>query len=773
MRLVHLSDLHLGFRAYLQTERGWNQRERDLAAAFRWALQETVRLKPDLVLITGDLFDHPNPPSTAFLTVHRGVSHLRTHLPGVPILIIAGERDSPRNPADPGPVAVLDALPGVEAAAGAPRAVRFRSTRLHALLIPFRAAAYPPLPDVRPDPAARWNLLLVRGHPSSSGPGVPVNPDEWSYVAVGGDHQPRAWAANVRTAGALERPGSCPWREATEEKGFLTFDLEDGAAEFHPVPGRPVVDLAPVRVAREDPQPGTRRLRELLQGVPGGIEKKIVRVRLRGDVVTPDEGVSQGLLDAVRRRAAHLEVHAQSREVCSMQPMGGFAWAAEEIVSPSTAPLRVDAKGRYRKITLLTSASESSRVEIVDALRGNRRGGGSGTPLLRKLRIAPSPPDDPVSAGLWAGGPDPALLLSAVLPGLRDQSISDPDQESSPSGGALDREAPAGEPEEESIRSMEVDLTDRRADWVEASGDLEAATLQWVQERQDADSKLQAYRDRAGELRVRIRALEADGESAICPTCGRTLGAGVGSLLETLRGEWENVVQDGRWWKCRRAQLDEKPEELRKLEEYALRLQVRVEEAAELLERRRERRRGQGIERSSQSAVAGDYVASGPLALDSAADPDLREVLRLAGSLLSQITEGRIMGVRVDHELQIVSSSGQQRAPAGIEQAALRLAVHLALWLHSRSKTTRTNSLLVWELHEAAADELFRGAVEVLSDAERFNVPVLLVAPPSVLERVPEVFHQVLELAVDDQGRQEFRRSECRQPGVRLLARDS
>ena len=87
--------------------------------------------------------------------------------------------------------------------------------------------------------------------------------------------------------------------------------------------------------------------------------------------------------------------------------------------------------------------------------------------------------------------------------------------------------------------------------------------------------------------------------------------------------------------------------------------------------------------------------------------------------------------------------------------------------------TTRTNSLLVWELHEAGADELFRGALEVLSDAERFNVPVLLVAPPSVLERVPEVFHQVLELAVDDQGRQEFRRSECRRPGVRLLARDS
>ena len=114
MRLVHLSDLHLGFRAYFHLERGWNRRERDIGAAFRAALEEAARLRPGLVLITGDVFDGPNPPSTAFLTLHRVLSRLRRRLPAVPVLIIAGERDSPRSPADPGPVAVLDSLPGVE-----------------------------------------------------------------------------------------------------------------------------------------------------------------------------------------------------------------------------------------------------------------------------------------------------------------------------------------------------------------------------------------------------------------------------------------------------------------------------------------------------------------------------------------------------------------------------------------------------------------------------------------------------------------------------------
>ncbi len=769
MRLVHLSDLHLGFRAYLPTDRGWNQRERDLAAAFRWALQETVRLKPDLVLITGDLFDNPNPPSTAFLTLHRGVSHLRNQLPGVPILMIAGERDSPRNPADPGPVGVLDTLSGVEAAASAPRAVRFRNTRLHALLVPFRSVAQPPFPEVRPDLAADWNVLLIRGEPSASESAIPVDPSEWSYVAVGGDHGARAWAPNVRCAGALERPGLCPWSEATEEKGFLSVDLEEGAAEFHAAPARPVVDLAPIRVARGNPEPGTRRLRELLHGVPGGIEGKILRVRLRGDVVAPGEGVAQGLLDAVRRRAAHLEVHVESGEAAA--PMRDqSAWKAQEILVPGSEPILVRIMGQPSGITLLTSRSGSSRREIADALCENGAADRRGIPLLRKLRVAPSPPDDPLLAGLWAGGRDPALLLRRVLLGLRDFSASNRGSETPRPGKTSDGHDSPEELEEgtEALRSRVAELTDRRADWVEASGDFEVATLQWAQERQDADSKLQAYRARAEEIRARLRALEAEGGSAECPTCGRTLGTEFGGLQETLRGEWENVVQDGRWWKRRREQLDDKPEELRTLEAHALRLQVRVEEAAEALERLKERQRGLRSSRSVEGPHTEDSRLPRELVDDSVDDPAFREVLRLAGSLLSRITEGRIVGVGIEDELEVIGADGRRRTPTGIEEAALRLATHLALWLYSRSKTRQMDSLLIWELHEALAYELFPGALDVLSDAEQFDVPILLIAPPSVLERVPEVFREVLELAVDDEGRPEFRHFEYRRPGLRL-----
>jgi DNA repair exonuclease SbcCD nuclease subunit len=57
MRLVHLADIHLGFRQYQrQTPAGINQREADVATSMRRVIDKVIELKPDLVLIAGDVF---------------------------------------------------------------------------------------------------------------------------------------------------------------------------------------------------------------------------------------------------------------------------------------------------------------------------------------------------------------------------------------------------------------------------------------------------------------------------------------------------------------------------------------------------------------------------------------------------------------------------------------------------------------------------------------------------------------------------------------------
>jgi len=768
VRIVHVSDLHLGFRGFQRIERGGNLRERDLAAAFRWSMQEAVRLQPGMVLITGDIFDRPHPPGTAHLSLHRTLLAFRRQLPATPILVIAGARDTPMNAADPGPVAVLEGIPGIEAAAGAPRSVRFRSLGVHALLVPHRAVQAPPYPEIRPDPEALWNLLLIRGHVTGENGPIVVRPDEWSYVAIGGSHRATRWVGNAWTAGTPERPGGNPWRDAVEERGFLSVDLATGGVEFHAVPGRPVVDLAPVRVSREDPEAGTRRLRDLLEGTPGGISGKIVRVRLRGDVTSPAEGIGGGLLAAILSASAHTEFRllepGPSRPILQRRE----GWLPGQVGVEGG-----DSSQRFISVPpgcmLLTSESEADRLALVRTLLGpDRHGAGPAEEKSGRLWISPPCPEDTIDALLWRGTEDPVALLRLAA----DLAVG-PAPERGGAGDSLaaDRvaalETPAKEGSgREPIVQMEAALQELRADAVEASGDMEARMLEWARERQDADSKLLAYRDRARELRQRLRSLEAEGERAPCPTCGRSLGTDHADLTERLREEWEALVQDGRWWKRRREQLEEKPEDLRRMEEESLRLHSAVEAAAESLERLRERERSAGaVPRPAGGATA--YAAGGPVPpAPDAGSPDVRMLLRAATNLAASVTGGRVAGIRLrEGKLRLHGPSGVEWPPEGNDLLALRLALRLALAMHVEGGG---GGILLWECAASGSEDVIVPFLEMAGELLHPGVRLVVVAAPSVLERIPERFQAAAVCELTGRGRWAIRRLPVGEPVLTL-----
>jgi DNA repair exonuclease SbcCD nuclease subunit len=310
VKLAHLSDLHLGFSAYPRHERGRNVREADVATAFLRAVEELERVRPDVVLVAGDVFDRPDPPSVALVTFARGIETLRAALPSAPILIAAGPRDTPCRGDDPGVLGALDTVPGVEAATAEPRTVRVRD-ELAVHLFPHRAALGEPRALPVADPTVRWNVLVAharapRADSVGGRPATTVDPKRWDYVALGGEHVQRAPHPHVRWAGSLERIGWRPWEEALEEKGFVTYDLAERRAEFHAVPVRGVVSLAPIRVAAGDPDRVRRRVREVTDEVPGGVEGKIVLVRVQGAGPSDLTGVTEDVLPALRNRALHL-----------------------------------------------------------------------------------------------------------------------------------------------------------------------------------------------------------------------------------------------------------------------------------------------------------------------------------------------------------------------------------------------------------------------------------------------------------------------------------
>ncbi|HTJ46561.1 MAG TPA: exonuclease SbcCD subunit D C-terminal domain-containing protein [Kofleriaceae bacterium] len=112
MRLLHTSDWHLGHSLH------GVGREREHAAFLRWLVDVIDRERIDAVVITGDVFDGSTPPASAEAMWFRFLAEARGRRAEMPIVVIAGNHDSPARLAAPAPL--LEAM-GVRVIANVPR----------------------------------------------------------------------------------------------------------------------------------------------------------------------------------------------------------------------------------------------------------------------------------------------------------------------------------------------------------------------------------------------------------------------------------------------------------------------------------------------------------------------------------------------------------------------------------------------------------------------------------------------------------------------------
>lgn len=288
-------------------------RELDVASAFHRAVGQVVELRPDIVVISGDVFDRPEPSHRALVVFARGLELLQEGLDGVPVLVVAGARDTPLREGDPGALAAFQPFAEVRVATERMERVTLCSGRVSALLVPYRALLEAPAPALVRSEEAEFEILIAYATP---GDGAALGEQGWDYVGLGSHHRMHQWGPRVFHSGSLERVGPAPWNEAAVEKGFLTVDLTDGTHVFHPIQGRAVVALAPLDL---DPQRRERlpeRVHEVLAEVPGGIEGKVVRLTLRG-LDPRDLPLIEGLLPEYRMRALHLEVEVTDSAAAS------------------------------------------------------------------------------------------------------------------------------------------------------------------------------------------------------------------------------------------------------------------------------------------------------------------------------------------------------------------------------------------------------------------------------------------------------------------------
>ncbi len=323
MKLAHLADVHLGFRQYHRlNSQGINQREADVAAAFRHAVDEVIEAKPDLVVIAGDLFHSVRPTNPAILHSFNQFRKLRMALPETPVILVAGNHDTPRSVETGTILRLFEALDHVYVVAAEPKTLVFETLNAAVTCVPHLAWRQAQRPTLLPKGEFRFHVAVTHGEVAGVLPtaswsaeygGVLLEPselhaDRWDYVALGHYHVAHKVRDNAWYAGALEYVTHNPWGELKDEaregrpglKGWLLVDLSSGApdVQFRPVPlARKLVDLAPIqgdglspdeldaeiaaRIEQMDDGPDNQVLRQVVYDVARTVSRDLDHTRIR------------------------------------------------------------------------------------------------------------------------------------------------------------------------------------------------------------------------------------------------------------------------------------------------------------------------------------------------------------------------------------------------------------------------------------------------------------------------------------------------------------
>lgn len=344
MKIAHIADPHLGIRQYhRQTSGGINQREADVANAFRTAIDGVIAARPDAVVIAGDLFHSVRPTNAAIVFAFRQFQRLRESLPGTPVVLIAGNHDTPRS-VETGSILRLFEELGVMVAAGEARRLTWPALDLSIFAVPHDALVSHTRPALRPEGPERHQVLVIHGDMEGLLPGdrsfaeyggapitrAELGASEWSYVAFGHYHvqhevAPRAWYA-----GALEYVSTNIWGELAEEqerrlagKGWLLADLDSGTVTPQPIArARRILDLEPVEGAGRSAAELDADIAERAAGVAGGIRDQIIRLVVRNVPRHVARELDHVALRALRAEALHFHLDIRRPEIARQVGVG-------------------------------------------------------------------------------------------------------------------------------------------------------------------------------------------------------------------------------------------------------------------------------------------------------------------------------------------------------------------------------------------------------------------------------------------------------------------
>ena len=285
MKIVHVSDTHIGFSAYrkVDDETGINQREMDIYRRFSEFADKAIELRPDVVIHSGDLFDSVRPSNRAISVALDNMARITEA--GIPVVVIAGNHSTPRLRETGSVFKIMEHVKGVRAVySGVYERVVIDDLTIHAIPHNEGDALFTELDKVRPDEDAKYNVETL--HAGVSGLNVfkmgefneTIVPSSYlrsdmDYIALGHYHNYSSAADNAYYAGSIER---LSFAEADEAKGFITVDMDTRKRKFVKLAAREMMDLGPIDASGMDANSLMEEITNVLDTV--SMEGRIVRL---------------------------------------------------------------------------------------------------------------------------------------------------------------------------------------------------------------------------------------------------------------------------------------------------------------------------------------------------------------------------------------------------------------------------------------------------------------------------------------------------------------
>ncbi len=260
LQILHCSDLHLDKNFNISNFTKAQQRKEDLNRNFSTVVEYALKNKPDLFLISGDIFDRISPTNASRVFLTQKIKQLKDA--NIPIFMIGGNHDVPKFGASPS--LAIDVLSSAGLATVFSRSDRIEKQLLYidgrtvclsgkSYFTQFEGAN--PLRGINVPLDGNYNILMIHGSlqglnvvPSSPEMANqnPFSADDikkgLNYLALGHFHnhfEREHIGCTIVNPGSLEK---LSWAEINDEKGFVWAELynSETAVEFVRVDTRPV-----------------------------------------------------------------------------------------------------------------------------------------------------------------------------------------------------------------------------------------------------------------------------------------------------------------------------------------------------------------------------------------------------------------------------------------------------------------------------------------------------------------------------------------------------